>query len=462
MQPGSSLRPPEATETTSSNMRTTDHALAVGPERPGEPVPSPRGCVRRGNLRQGARHTGSAACVSCPGQNSDPGPWPGGAGVKDWVLRHRKWVAGGALTLVVIGIVLIAQRSDSHRPPVLQRIAAGRAHTCAVNLSGVIRCWGDNSYGQLGNGTTEASSAPVSVTGISNAIAISGSGNHTCAMTSTGTVLCWGANDSGQLGDGGTTASSLPIPVAAVGDGVRAVSASTTHSCAVTRSRAVWCWGDNGSGQRGVSESAPDTAPTAVAGLPDDATDIAVGNGFTCVVLATGATSCWGDNGDGQLGLGDTQPRKPGELVAGLPATASISAGDTHACGVTLEGGVMCWGANFAGQVGVIKAAKNALTPMGASGLGEGNAVVAAGFRATCATTIAGHVTCWGGSTDDEVENAPTVIQELPPSQGISVGAFHACALTAAEAWCWGQNTDGQLGDGTLRDHDEPMRVVGF
>ena len=120
---------------------------------------------------------------------------------------------------------------------------------------------------------------------------------------------------------------------------------------------------------------------------------------------------------------------------------------------------VLCWGANFAGQLGITRSAPNALTPLAVPGLAEGQSRVSAGYHQTCAVGPAGEVTCWGGVTDADAEAAPTQVQELPATQDVSVGAFHACAVAGADVWCWGQNSSGQLGDGTQRDRTTPERV---
>lgn len=383
----------------------------------------------------------------------------------------KRWLLIGA-ALVVVGIVVAAAVwflprfvpwwNDLNRPPQLSRVAAGRSHTCAVTTEGGVKCWGENSSGQLGNGTTTASTSPVSVQGLSGVVAVSGSGNHTCALTGSGAVFCWGANESGQLGNGGPANSPVPVGVTEPGSNVRAVNASVTHTCALTASRALWCWGDNGSGELGPGRTPTDHRPAQVTGLPGQPTDVAAGNGFTCAVLTGRYAVCLGDNGDGQLGLGDATPRATWEYVVGLPRISFVSAGDAHACTITHDAVIMCWGANFAGQLGVTKAARNAFTPMGVPGIGDTFTALSAGYRQTCAVSKNGVVTCWGGSTEAATEAGPAVVAGLPAAQSVSVGAFHACAMAGTEVWCWGQNTDGQLGDGTVLDRDLPTKVTGF
>ena len=142
---------------------------------------------------------------------------------------------------------------------------AGGSHTCAVRADGTVACWGDNSYGQLGDGTNVDSTAPVAVTGIANAISISSGFNYTCAARSDNSVACWGANGSGQLGDGTIVDSSIPVTVTGLTNAT-SVAAGSSHTCAVRSDDSVACWGANGSGQLGDGTNTESSAPVTVAG----------------------------------------------------------------------------------------------------------------------------------------------------------------------------------------------------
>lgn len=380
-----------------------------------------------------------------------------------------KWlvVAGVAVALVALGaaaVVVLPWWQDGNLPPVRTRIAAGSAHTCAVTPGGGVKCWGDNHFGQLGDGSTTPSASPVDVAGLrSGIVAVSGSGNHTCALGDTGVVTCWGANESGQLGIGTTATSPVPRVVAGLGSRVLQVSAGASHTCALTESRAVMCWGANGTSELGTGDTTASATPVPVKDLPARSTLVDVGNGFTCVVFTGRTVRCWGDNGDGQLGQGDRTVRTRWEPVTELPRSSVLTVGDAHACAVTREGVVACWGANWAGQLGITLASAGSLTPIGVPGLPAGVTSVAAGYNRTCAVA-SGSVTCWGGAVDaaSAEQAGPRPVPGVKAVEEVSVGTFHVCAATAGSVWCWGENSSGQLGDGTTGSSDVPVAVVGF
>ena len=181
--------------------------------------------------------------------------------------------------------------------------------------TGAVNCWGHNSYGQLGNSTTTDSSAPVAVaafTGGVTAVSITAGASHTCALLNTGAVNCWGYNGNGQLGNGSTTDSSAPVAVSTFTD-VSATAVSITagayHTCALLNTGAVNCWGYNCDGRLGNDTNTDSSVPVAVAAFTDgSATAVSITAGYyhTCALLNTGAVNCWGYNSNGQLGNNST------------------------------------------------------------------------------------------------------------------------------------------------------------
>ena len=278
-------------------------------------------------------------------------------------------------------------------------VTAAGWHSCAVTTTGAVRCWGSNDNGQLGDGTTTWRVTPVGVTGLGSGVAaVSASGGHTCALTFGGAVVVLGQQRWGQLGDGTTTSRSSPVAVSGLGSGAVAVAAASRHTCALTGAGAVVCWGHNDTGQLGDGTTTTRPTPVAVSGLGGGVVAVTAGYGHTCALTDAGAVWCWGQNDYGQLGDGTTTNALVPVAVSGLGSgTAAIAAGSVHTCAVTSGGAVRCWGQNDTGQLGD-GTNTSALTPVAASGLESGVAVVAAGSGNTCALTSAGAAWCWGGN----------------------------------------------------------------
>lgn len=335
-------------------------------------------------------------------------------------------------------------------------LAAGTSHTCAL-LSGeesrAVVCWGRNDRGQLGDGSDSRSSAPRTVD-MPPASKIAAGAAHTCAIDVYQNLWCWGANEDGQLGDGGSEDSWSPQWVALPGPVVD-VAAGGAHTCAVLADQTVTCWGANSRGQVGIDPSEAVRAPVVVAGL-DRAIGVAAGHAHTCAIRADegampgepGGLWCWGANGRGQLGDGSEQDAsRPVNL--GLSQVSSVSAGVQHTCAVADER-VLCWGGNDFGQVGdgtrrdrdhpVFTGLRNATS-------------VAAGAYHSCALSEA-PARCWGRNNSGRLGDGTTVDRTEPePVSGwrqgsqLAAGAYHTC-MSADGVLCWGANGWGQLGTG--------------
>lgn len=178
----------------------------------------------------------------------------------------------------------------------VQKVVAGYRHSCALLIDGSVRCWGDGSSGQVGNGDNRAENAtPVDVHGLAGRVVdVTAGGEHSCALLQDGRVQCWGANWWGQLGEGTTTLRS--VPVFARIDEVTTISAGGGHTCAVKRTGAAYCWGDNANGQLGAGDEADRLEPTPVVGFTSSVAAIAAGSRQTCALLDDGQAQCWGLN----------------------------------------------------------------------------------------------------------------------------------------------------------------------
>jgi len=352
-------------------------------------------------------------------------------------------------------------------------IATGNSHACALTSAGGVKCWGYNVHGQLGNGTHTSSNIPVNVSGLASGVSAIAAGlQHTCALTSAGGVKCWGRNNSGQLGDGTNTSSNVPVDVSGLASGVSAISAGADgdHTCALTSAGGVKCWGHNTLGQLGNGTTTSSNVPVDVSGLASGVSAISAGAAHTCAVTSAGAAKCWGRGFFGELGngtnmLSSTVPVDVSGLASGVSA---IAAGGAHTCALTNAGAVECWGRNDFGQLGN-GTTTSSNVPVDVSGLASGVRAIATGHDHTCAVTSAGAAKCWGRNTHGQLGNGTHTPSNVPIdvsglASGVSAiagGSVYTCALMSAGAVkCWGQNTHGQLGNGTHTPSNVPVDVL--
>lgn len=234
----------------------------------------------------------------------------------------------------------------SSQPLTPATLAAGIGHTCAVLSEGKIRCWGENTFGQLGDGSDRFALVPAPMRGIGSATAVAAGRAHTCALLSEGRVDCWGDNSVGQLGNGTNIGSALPVEVAGISRAV-AISAEGNRTCALLEDGTSGCWGGEG---RGSWETAADSVPDQAGGF--GGTPVAAGGGHTCALLSKGRVNCWGDNTFGQLGNGGPSNSSMPVRVDDLDHAAAIAAGLYHTCAVLSDGTIGCWGAGHFGRLG--------------------------------------------------------------------------------------------------------------
>ncbi len=231
-------------------------------------------------------------------------------------------------------------------------LTTGNAHTCWTVAAGEVRCAGDNHFGQLGDGTYgSAPSPPASaVVGVTGAKALAAGQEFTCALLVTGTVRCWGEGSLGQLGNGSSAGSNVPVDVTGL-TGVVAISAYQFSACALLANGSVYCWGYNASGQLGDGTNTSRNAPVKVVGL-SGVTGITAGADHSCAVVADGAVKCWGANASGQLGDGTNTASLLPVGVSRLSGATAVSAGGPHTCALVARGRAMCWGSNSKGELG--------------------------------------------------------------------------------------------------------------
>jgi alpha-tubulin suppressor-like RCC1 family protein len=294
--------------------------------------------------------------------------------------------------------------------------------------------------------------------GLSGITAIAAGGTHTCALVEGGQAYCWGSNLSGQLGVPSPSLSAFPVALSRVTHGV-ALAAGTSFTCALLADHTVSCWGANPSGQTGAAAGRT-TEPSQVAGVMG-AQAIAAGAEHACALIDGGAVKCWGNNQHGELGNGTVAGSPTPVEVTGLKGAKAIAAGGNHSCAVAADGGVVCWGTLLTG-------AEPAVKPVRVPGLAGNVTSMAAGSNYVCALLADGSVSCWWGSKQPAPGanapaspfTAPEVIKGFEKAQAIAAGYAHTCALLIdGSARCWGNNREGQLGDGQTVNSAAPVVV---
>jgi alpha-tubulin suppressor-like RCC1 family protein len=293
---------------------------------------------------------------------------------------------------------------------------------------------------------------------------ISAGSLHTCALSGSGRVYCWGRGDYGQLGNGSTASSTVPVLTQGIRRGTVEFAASGYHGCALFASGNAKCWGHGRFGELGDGSANDKATPVSVSGLIG-ASAVTAGFYHSCALTGLGVVKCWGNNDYGQIGDNTTIHRVTPVEVLHLTGATALAAGFFHSCAVTGAGGVACWGGNLNGQLGdgtVI----NRKTPVAVVGLGDVTAVAANG-RHSCALTKEGGVRCWGYGPRGQLGHGsftgsltPVIVNGLAGATAVVAGEDHSCALLkSGTVKCWGFNAFGQLGNGNTQSAASPVDV---
>ncbi|MDF2697042.1 MAG: regulator of chromosome condensation, partial [Labilithrix sp.] len=421
--------------------------------------------------------------TACGSNDDEPGPPPGSDGGDSSVSDARDDGAGDATARDAGADVLV----DATPPavtcttvPCAVEIAAGADSACVRLNDGTVRCWGSNGGGELGRGPDAGSSAtaPEPVVGLNDATQISGSPSPPsdvyCALRAGGAAVCWGSNDNGVLGrvsEGNVVTESSPTPEPVVGIGpATGVFAGYHVSCATLGGNDVACWGSNAAAQlAGQPQGSGVVLPSTTFALAAKSRTLAVADRGT-VALTEGGLVSWGLSGEPVgpattvLGRESSTGVAPPATVD-LPLVSAVAASGGRACAIA-NGRVYCWGAGpTAGSDSVYP------TLIGVGAATRYAQTIAVGPRSACATVSDGSAYCWGdnsrgqlGSGDFELQPTPVRVQGLAgPAVRMAVMEATTCAILQTGAvQCWGQNDKGQLGTGTADalPHLEPQNVV--
>lgn len=365
-------------------------------------------------------------------------------------------------------------------------ISASQDSTCAVAEDHSMRCWGRDDSLQLGRLNSDNGNVyqPTNVSltsggGSASALEVSAYGTHACAVMSDGRIKCWGESTYAQLG----TNQSYTLPEATWFQTTTSlaaqVSSGRNHTCAILVDQSVWCWGDNnwGQGGRGFISNTPFWYPRQVGEIGynnREVISLSAGAEHNCAILINGSAYCWGWDTYGKLG-------SPGPGTVGWPSwvsvlpqnrtVAAISAGHHNTCAILDDGTVRCWGLNNYGQYGdgttitQTTSSSEALLPSGKTAI-----AIDVGEYHVCAILNDDSTYCWGRNnhgqlgigTSDPFLSTPTQVN-APTGvtfSTISTGYDHTCAISSdASAYCWGDNSNGELGDGTNVDRLSPVEI---
>jgi alpha-tubulin suppressor-like RCC1 family protein len=315
-----------------------------------------------------------------------------------------------ALGLTWISTARAATGTLDLQPP--QTFSAGE-HSLAVKADGSLWAWGINTYGAIGDGTTETRVVPTRIGTDTGWVAVASGVYSSLALRSDGSLWAWGSNVAGQLGDGTTTDRSVPTRVGIDNDWA-AIAAGSAFSLALKSDGSLWAWGHNGSGRLGDGTTTNRSSPARI-GTDDDWVRVAAGSSYCLALKADGSLWAWGNNESGQLGDGTTDGLQVPTRIGTESDWVAVSAGSGHSLALKADGSLWAWGGNAWGQ------------------LGDGT------------TTERDVPTRIGGDTD---------------WASVACGPDHSLALkTDGSLWAWGNNAKGELGDGTIDQRPTPTRV---
>lgn len=385
----------------------------------------------------------------------------------------------------VVGLALFltfAASAVALSASVVKAVATGDDNTaCAILVGGAVDCWGSNVLGAVSGSLTLDNLTPVRVpfSGPASSVSTNGSGAATdiCAVVSGGAVECGGGNIDGEDGNGTTTGSPVPVRVTGIAT-AKTVDTSGSATCALLRNGTIKCWGEEINGDlgngvnKGLNNKAAVTTPVTVRGI-QTARVLSVGGIANCAVLANGTVRCWGDNSFGELGnVSNASYAVTPVTVKGITTATSVSSGGATVCALLANETVRCWGDNPNYMLGDHSTVSQSAVPVTVKGL-TGVKQVSVGGEAVCVVVTGGHVKCWGSEAQGALGNgkqeilgiskSPVTVRGITGATQVSVANNWACAVIArGGVKCWGNNTDGNLGNGKTTNSSHPVSVSGL
>ena len=354
-------------------------------------------------------------------------------------------------------------------------IALGYEHTCGITQEGRLFCWGNNYYGQLGDGTYVNKNAPTQVGTDTDWETVAAGYFHTCATRSDKSLLCWGKNDRGQLGDPTFNNKKRNVPgvvLSMVPWKWDKIALGAAFSCgSVVDMDGLFCWGANDNGQLGDQTKEDKLVPTRVS-----SSDVPRWPGYSAgadhMCGISGINSylyCWGNNTSGQFGI-DMPLKSDSPYIVSSVGWLNVASGERHSCGIDVKRGLYCWGNNLYGQLGMgTKTAKEKPSPLFTMDAYSWDRLAAGSYHNCASISAKPELFCWGNNTHGQIGDGTRedrlVITAVKPADVsywklYDAGGSHTCAIDNNDKlWCWGNNYFGQVGEGTSEDKLSPVMV---
>lgn len=438
----------------------------------------------------GSDFSGTVGNGAIAGNQESPSPVSGGATWKDidvgalhacgiqsdntgwcWGSDSYGEIGNGATTGLQIAPVSI---NGGHT---WKSLRGGASITCGIKSDDTTWCWGYGYSGGIGaGGSTTTADVPTAVSGGHSWAMIDTGAEYNCGISADGALYCWGLGTNGSLGNGDAPERYIPNPQA-INNSLTWLKISSggpgfgggAHSCGIKTDNSLWCWGMGNSGQLGDNTAAISRAtPNQITG-GGSWKDISTGGQHSCGIMADDTMRCWGDGMNGRLGNAGTAPSATPVTLSGGGTWKSVGLGRDHTCGIKSDDTAWCWGHGSWGARGDGSTTTTRTTPVIVSG-GYTWKMVSGGAGFTCGIQTNDSLWCWGVGPNGQRGDGTTTTSQttaIAVSGGgtwkkVSAGVGHACAIKSDDTlWCWGLNTDAQLGDGTTTQSLVPVAVSG-
>jgi alpha-tubulin suppressor-like RCC1 family protein len=380
----------------------------------------------------------------------------------------RLWGWSNILVLI-LSVLLPASHAQASNLKV-QQVSTGFGHTCVLDQTGDVYCWGNNEVGQIGIGSTQSPIAEArKLSQFTNARMVSAGGAHNCVIDRNQDLYCWGQNGNGKIGSGNQEQANSPLKVSDISQ-VSYVHASRLATCAISKGE-VFCFGSNQVAElQTESKEAFVLTPSRIPGITG-ASKVLVGTQAACALVESGSLYCWGIQLNGRLGTGLEENKSHSPILIKLPGEISdFGVGAGHICSISKSNGdLICWGWGEKGQLGNGSNPLTVAIPTKVEGLPPVKSVVLNRFS-SCAVDVSNRVYCWGGgefsqngNPERKDTNIPKLIDGLGPTKSLSMASSftsHMCAIeTAGDTKCWGYGFSLQLGNSVPGDLAKPVKI---